>query len=192
MNKFLCTAVAILFATSLAQAEDFYIGANLSPSANGHIKFTDNGSTTERDAGSKATPVGLFAGYVLSPNWALEGGYRGSVGSTSFDLAPGYQLKARNSAAYLAAKGTWQLNEDWSLFAKAGVAQGRMALDISGKDAPAGTTTRKTGAYLSVGASYLVGKDVAVQLELEHTDKLKHEGLTSTMDRFALGLRFGF
>ncbi len=191
MNKFLCTA-AIFVTTSLAQAEDFYIGANVSPSTNGHIKFTDNGVTTQRDAGGKATPAGLFAGYVLSPGWALEGGYRGGSGATSFDLAPGYQLKARDSAAYLAARGSWQLDDDWSLFAKAGVAQGRMALDISGKDAPAGTTTRKTGAYLSAGVSYLIGKDVAVQLELEHTDKLKHEGLTSTMDRYALGLRFGF
>jgi OOP family OmpA-OmpF porin len=192
MNKFLCIAVAILSASSLARAEDFYVGANVSPWTNGHVKFTDNGVTTEHDASRKANLAGLFAGYVFSPNWALEAGYHGTLGSTNFDVAPGYQLKARNSAAYLAARGTWQLNEDWSLFAKAGAAQGRLALDFSGKDAPAGATTHKTGAYLSVGASWLVTKDIAVQLELEHTDKLKHEGLNANMDRFALGMRFGF
>lgn len=192
MKKIICTAFVALAASSLAHAEGVYVGANISPQSNGHIKYTENGVTTERSAAKKATPIGLFAGYDLSPAWALEAGYRTDGGSTSFDLIPGYQLKARVSTGYLAARGTWKLSEDWSLFGKAGVGQGRLKMDINGKNAPAGVSVNKTGLYLSVGASYLVAKDVALQLELEHTNKLEHDGFTAKTDRFALGVRFDF
>lgn len=196
MKKFACSAlvaVASLAATSsLAHAEGVYAGLNVSPQTNGNIKYTENGVTTERSAAKKATPFGVFAGYDLSPVWALEAGYRAEGGSTSFDLDPGYQLKASVSTAYLAARGTWQLSDSWSLFGKAGVRQGRMKLDISGKNAPPGESVHKSGLYLSAGASYLISKDVSLQLELEHTGKLEHDGLTAKTDRLALGVRFGF
>jgi len=192
MKKIICTAFVALAASSLANAEGMYVGANVSSRTNGNINYTENGVTTERSAVKRATPVGLFAGYDLSPVWALEAGYRSDGGSTSFDLNPGYQLKARVSTGYLAARGTWKLSEDWSLFGKAGIAQGRLKMDISGKNAPAGESVNKTGLYLSVGASYLMTKDVALQLELEHTNKLEHDGLTAKTDRFALGVRVDF
>ncbi|ELX12487.1 putative outer membrane protein [Janthinobacterium sp. HH01] len=192
MKKFVCSALVALTVSSLAHAEGMYVGANVSPQTNGKLNFTDNGVTKEYSAAKKATPVGVFAGYELSPLWALEAGYRGDTGSTSFDLSPGYQLKERVSTAYLAARGTWQLSDSWSLFGKAGIGQGRMKVDISGKGAPSSESVHKTGLYLSVGASYLISKDVALQLELEHTDKIKQQGLTATTDRFALGVRFGF
>ena len=192
MKKIVCSALIALAASSLAHAEGLYVGANISSQTNGHVKFTENGVTTDRSEVKKATPLGLFAGYELSPLWALEAGYRTDSNSTSFDLSPGYQLKTRVSTAYVAARGTWKLSEDWSLFGKAGLAQGRLKLDVSGKDAPSGVSEHKTGLYLSVGASYLISKDVAVQLEFERTAKLKHEGFTANPNRIALGVRLGF
>ncbi|MYM89383.1 outer membrane beta-barrel protein [Rugamonas sp. FT82W] len=192
MKKIICTVLVALAASSLAHAEGMYVGANVSARTDGNIKYTESGMTTERSAVKKATPVGLFAGYDLSPVWALEAGYRRDGGSTSFDLNPGYQLKARVSTGYLAARGTWKLGEDWSLFGKAGIAQGRLKMDISGKNAPAGESVNKTGLYLSVGAAYLVTRDVALQLELEHNNKLEHDGFTAKTDRFALGVRVDF
>lgn len=192
MKKIVCSALIVLSASSLAHAEGLYVGANVSGRTDGNVKFTENGVTTERGAAKSATPLGVFAGYDLSPVWALEAGYRTDGGSTAFDLSPGYQLKTKVSTAYLAARGTWQLSDNWSLFGKAGIAQGRMKMDISGKNAPPGEAVHKTGLYLSVGASYLVSKDVALQLEFEHTGKLEHEGFTAKTDRLALGVRFGF
>lgn len=192
MKKIVCSALIALAASSLAHAEGLYVGANISPQTNGNVKFTENGVTTDRSEVKKATPLGLFAGYELSPLWALEAGYRTDSNSTSFDLSPGYQLKTRVSTAYVAARGTWKLSEDWSLFGKAGLAQGRMKLDVSGKDAPSGVSEHKTGLYLSVGASYLISKDVALQLEFERTAKLKHEGFAANPSRIALGVRVGF
>lgn len=192
MNKYLSIALISLAATSLAHGEDYYLGATVGLPTGGHISRNQNGVATERGADRKAVPLGVFGGYVLSPDWALEAGYRGAAGTTNFDLAPGYQLRARASAAYVAARGDWRLDDDWALFAKAGVARGRATFSVSGKGAPAGESVGKTGAYVSVGASYLIAKDLALQLELEHTNKLKHEGLTANMDRFSLGLRAGF
>lgn len=192
MKKFACSTLLAVAATSMAHAEGLYLGANISPSSDGKIAYADGGKTSQRGASGKAVPFGVFAGYALAPAWALEGGYRASGGATSFDLDPGYRLKLHASAAYLAARGTWQLSDDWSLFGKAGVARSRIELSIDGKNAPPRESAGKTGLYLSVGAAYQIGKDVALQLEWEHAPTVKYEGLDSTMNRLALGVRFGF
>ncbi|WP_454775686.1 porin family protein [Janthinobacterium tructae] len=192
MKKFVCSTLLAVAATSIVHAEGLYVGANVSPSSDGKIQYAAGGATSQRGASGKALPFGVFAGYELAPAWALEGGYRASGGATSFDLAPGYQLKVRASAAYLAARGTWRLDENWSLFGKAGVARSRVEFTIDGKNAPPGESANKTGLYASVGAAYQISKDVALQLEWEHAPKVKYKGLDSTMNRLALGVRFGF
>ncbi|MQA41169.1 porin family protein [Rugamonas aquatica] len=192
MKKFVCSALVVLTASSLAHADGLYAGVNISPSEDGHVSYTEKGVTTQHNAVQKQTPFAVFAGYDLSPDWALEGGYRGSGGSTSFDIMPGYQLKVRTSAAYLAARGTWKLNDDWSLFGKAGLARSSLKLDIRGQNAPPDQSMNKTGLYLSAGASYVVSKDVALQVELERIGKLNYEGLSVGLNRLALGVRFGF
>lgn len=192
MKKFACSTLLAVAATSIVHAEGLYVGANVSPSSDGKIQYAAGGTTSQRGASGKALPFGVFAGYALTPAWALEGGYRASGGTTRFDLDPGYQLKLRASAAYLAARGTWQLDEDWSLFAKAGMARSRVEFSIDGRNAPPGESANKTGLYASVGAAYHINKDVALQLEWEHAPTVRYEGLDSTMNRIALGIRFGF
>ena len=192
MKKFACSTLLAVAATSIVHAEGLYVGANVSPSSDGKIQYAAGGTTSQRGASGKALPFGVFAGYALTPDWALEGGYRASGGTTRFDLDPGYQLKLRASAAYLAARGTWQLDENWSLFAKAGMARSRVEFSIDGRNAPPGESANKTGLYASVGAAYQINKDVALQLEWEHAPTVRYEGLDSTMNRIALGIRFGF
>lgn len=192
MKKFACSTLLAVAATSMVHAEGLYLGANISPSSDGKIRYANGGATSQRGASGKALPFGVFAGYELTPAWALEGGYRASGGATRFDLDPGYRLELRASAAHLAARGTWRLDEDWSLFAKAGVARSRAEFAIDGKNAPPAESASKTGLYASVGAAYQLNKDVALQLEWEHAPKVRYEGLDSTMNRLALGVRFGF
>ncbi|WP_373990468.1 outer membrane beta-barrel protein [Duganella sp. BuS-21] len=193
MNKFLCSTLIALAASSLAHAEDLYIGAGFSAADKGHIRYTGSGGV-EHDSEAKRSGVaaGLFVGYVLSPSWALEAGYRGIGNTQKFDLDPGYQIKVRTGMTYLAARNTWRLSEDWALYGKLGVAQGRLKAGIIGKDAPPDATVKKNGVYLGLGASYMVSKDIALQLELEHTHKLRLEGLNASMDKFSLGVRVGF
>jgi OOP family OmpA-OmpF porin len=192
MNKFICTILVAVAASSLAHAEDLYVGASVSGFDKGHIKYFDDGVSAERDSTKRSPAVTLFAGYVLSPSWALEAGYRGIGDNKEFELEQGYQLKTRTRMGYLAVRNTWQLSEDWSLFGKAGVAQGRFKAGIYAKDGSAAETVKKNGLYLSVGAAYAASKDLSLQLELEHTDKLRQQGLTVSTDRVALGVRVGF
>lgn len=190
MKKILATVAAALALAPFARAEDLYIGANYGPRTDGYINVSEGGTTTRRDAVTHQQRIGVFAGYVLSPAWSLEAGYDGFGGSTDYEVPAG-RLKLRTKVAYLAARGTWKLSNDWSLYGKAGVAQGRLAVDFSGDDR-GGETARKNGAYLSVGAAYLVAKDVSLQLELEHTSKIKYEGLSASMGKISIGARFGF
>ena len=185
--------LAPLFVAPSAHAEDFYIGANYGPRTDGHIIVRESGVTMRRDAVTHQRHIGIFAGYVLSPQWALETGYDGVGGSTDYRVYDG-RLKLHTQVAYLAARGTWKLNDDWSLFGKAGVAQGRLEIDRdwTGAGARAGTTVRKNGAYLGAGAAYAVANNVSLQLELERTPKIKHEGLTASTNKISLGARFGF
>ena len=192
MKKIVCSTLLAVAATSMVHAEGLYVGANVSSATDGKIQYAAGGAKIQRNASGKAVPFGIFAGYELTPAWALEGSYRASGGATSFDLDPGYQLKVRANAAYLAARGTWHLDENWSLFGKAGVARSRVEFTIDGKNAPQGESASKTGLYASVGVAYQINKDVALQLEWEHAPKVKYEGFDSRMNRLALGVRFGF
>ena len=192
MKKIVCSTLLAVAATSMVHAEGLYVGANVSSATDGKIQYAAGGAKIQRNASGKAVPFGILAGYELTPAWALEGSYRASGGATSFDLDPGYQFKVRASAAYLAARGTWRLDDDWSLFGKAGVARSRVEFTIDGKNAPPAESANNTGLYASVGVAYQINKDVALQLEWEHAPTVKYEGFDSRMNRLALGVRFGF
>ncbi|MYM80887.1 outer membrane beta-barrel protein [Duganella sp. FT50W] len=192
MKKFLCPTLIVVAASSLAHAEDFYLGANINQGSKGHLKYGDGVTSVERSANQRMLSAGVFVGYVLSPSWALEGGYRDQSGNSVFDLKPGYQIKTRTSMGYLAVRTTWRLDDNWSLYGKLGVGQGRFKASLGNTSQSAGDTVHKTGVYLGVGIAYMVGKDVALQLELEHTDQLKQQGLKATMDKLSLGVKVGF
>jgi len=192
MKKCLCLAVPLLAASALAYADDFYLGANLSGTTRGHIEYADGASKVDQGQSKKGLPYGLLGGYALSKDWALEGGYRGEAGAATFALPQNYQMKMHTSAAYLAVRSNWALNDDWSLFGKVGIAHGEAKAEISGKNAPPAEKFSRTGAYLSVGAAYMVAKGVALEAQLEHTDKLKRDGLVVNMDRIALGVKLDF
>lgn len=185
-------ATVVVTVASPARAEDFYVGASIAPSGGGHIQYLQEGASGRRDAKDRQIMAGLFAGYQLSQDWALEGGFRGFGGSTSFDLDASHQFRLRTGVGYLAAKRSWALGEDWAVYGKAGVARGSLKASISGAGAPPAETWHKTGLYLGAGLSYRVSKNIWLQLELEHSDKLRHEGVTVSMDNISLGVRVGF
>lgn len=202
MNKVLCSAakssiVAIatavtIAAAPLAHADGLYAGVSIAGAGNGHLEERDAGTVVRHDAKRDQTRLRIFGGFDLDPQWGVEAGYHGLGGDTSFDLDGGGKLKVHTSAIYLAARRNWQMSEDWSLFAKAGLARGRLQLDLSGGGGTTGAATSKTGAYLSAGASWMLTRDMAVQLELEHMTTLRYDGLEAGMNHLSLGLRYHF
>jgi OOP family OmpA-OmpF porin len=140
----------------------------------------------------KGLPYGLYAGYALSKDWAVEAGYRGEAGAATFKLPQNYQMKMHTNAAYLAARGNWALNEDWTLFGKIGIARGEAKAEISGKNSPPAESSAAPAPTSVWVAAYQVAKGVALDVQLEHTDKLKRDGLVANMDRIALGVKLDF
>ncbi|USX26278.1 porin family protein [Oxalobacteraceae bacterium OTU3CINTB1] len=195
MKKILASAaITLVLAPALApsaQAEDLYLGANIGSRIDGYVNERNGGVTTRHDAATHQRRVGVFAGYVLTPVWALETGYQGFGGSTDYELAGG-RMEVSTQMAYLALRSTWRLGDDWSLYGKSGVAQGRLKVDLTGGGTSEARTAHKNGAYLGVGAAWRVAGDVSLQLEFEHTSKIKYEGLTAKMNKLSLGARFGF
>lgn len=192
MNKFLCSTLIALVILPTARAEDLYIGGAISAADKGRIRYSSGGVDLEREGKKGGVAAGVFAGYVLSPSWALEAGHRGISNTQEYALVPGYEMTLHTSVTYLAARHTWRLGEDWSLYGKLGVAQGRLKAGIHGKDAPQETVVKKNGAYLGLGAAYAINQNVSLQLELEHTDRLRLQGLTASMNKVSLGVRVGF
>lgn len=191
MNKLLCGALFALTLSPFAQAQKLYVGLNVAPPQDDRIEVQLDDETRRYDATTNHTSYGLYAGFAVTPRWAVEGGYSGLHAATAFDLE-GAQIEAKRSQAYLAARGTWQLSEAWSLFGKAGLAQGRMKLAFAGPGAPPPATVRKTGLYASGGVAYAFSPNVAAQMELEHAVKLEYEGLSAPTSILSLGLRYGF
>lgn len=192
MNKLLCTAfIAAVFAAPLAHAEGAYVGLSLAGSGESHIQESSGGTVTRYDAKRKQSQLRLFGGYDFDADWGVEAGYHGLDGRTTFQL-PGQELNVHTTAFYLAAKRNWQLGQDWSLFAKAGMARTHLELDLSGAAGTANRSASKTGAFASVGAAYMLSKNVALQLELEHIGKVHIDGLEAGVGKLSLGVNYHF
>jgi OOP family OmpA-OmpF porin len=192
MNKLLYAAfVATAIAAPLAHAEGPYVGLSLANPGESHIQESSGGTVTRYDAKRKQSQLRVFGGYDFDAEWGVEAGYHGLDGRTTFDL-PGNELTVHTSAFYLAAKRSWQLGQDWSLFAKAGVASSHMELDLSSGAGTANKSASKTGAFVSAGASYMLSKNVALQLELEHISKVRSDGLEAGISKLSLGVRYNF
>jgi len=192
MNKLLYTAfAAAVIAAPLVHAEGPYIGAAIAGAGSSHIEERENGTLVRYEPTRKQTQLRLFGGLDLDQQWGLETGYHGLGGRTTFD-ANGGKLKVRSDVFYLAGKRTWQLGEDWSLFAKAGLARSHAQMEVSNSGGAASASVSKTGAYLSAGAAWMVAKDVALQVELERIKQLHAEGLDVGLNRLSLGVRYNF
>lgn len=180
-------------ASSLALADDFYVGVNVANKNSGRLDQTGrDGSVKSVDSKKGAVPLKFYGGYNISPTLAVEGGYQ-RFGSTKFDLPLGGQLDAESHAFYAAAKGTLPLNENWSLFGKLGAARGNSKITVSGQGAASDSrSVNHSSLYASVGGAYAITQQLSVQLELERYGKVNNEGLTSNMNALSLGLRYSF
>ncbi|MBA5690436.1 porin family protein [Rugamonas apoptosis] len=181
----LATAMLIPLAAS---AEDFYGGASVAHG--GKLTFTNpvNGKSTESDG---KTALKLYGGVALTDYLALEGGYA-QYGTTTFDktalgLPQAPTFKLRNLT--LAGRLTHHFNDDWSLFAKAGIANSRFSASDGAGEQDSVTSTKP---LLGLGMAYNVSKAVALTVEIEHIGATNKPGLKVKQDALQLGVKVGF
>lgn len=184
----LCLLATATLAPLAASAEDFYAG--VSAAHGGTLTFTNpvNGKSAHSNAG---TALKLYGGYALTDNLAIEGAYV-QYGSTTFDkaalgLAQAPTFKMRN--LYLAGRYTYHVSDDWSLFAKAGLANSRFTASDGAGERDSVSSTRP---LLGVGVAYNVSKAVALTLEIEHIGATRKPGLNVKQDALQLGVKVGF
>ncbi|KAB8055632.1 outer membrane beta-barrel protein [Janthinobacterium rivuli] len=167
-----------------AQAEGAYIGANVGRS---ELKISDEtGSVKKSDTGYKA-----YAGYDFTQNFGAEAGYVDFGKLTqNFD---GGKLEVKSHAFYVAATGTLPLNEQFSLFAKAGVSQNRTKATYNELNFSQNESQNKTSAMFGIGAAYHFDKKLSLVAEYENFGKVgNNDGTKVKADLLSIGLRYKF
>ena len=172
------TALILPFA---AQAEGAYIGASV---GRAESELDTNGrSLKDRDTGYK-----LNAGFDFTKNFGVEVGY-GDFGKPSIS-GSGITVSAKPRSYYLAGTVTYPFDEQFSVFAKAGVTRNRTKVSATGSGS---TKYRNTDAILGVGAAYNVAKNMAVVIEYDNVGKTIDEpGISLKSDMVSIGLRYKF
>ncbi|MDN2715614.1 porin [Janthinobacterium sp. SUN120] len=187
MKKQLFAAVvsAALAFPLFAQAEGFYAGANVGRS---ELKLNVDGQGSEKD---HKTGYKAYAGYDFTPNFGAEAGYVnfGKVKLYGEDASANLE----SSAFYVAATGTLPLNEQFSLFGKAGVTQNR-AKPSNNKDFfDFDGSKNKTAAVFGIGAAYHFDKKLSLVAEYENFGKVfSVDGGNMKADLLSIGLRYKF
>ncbi|AYM77699.1 outer membrane protein A precursor [Janthinobacterium sp. HH103] len=167
-----------------AQAEGAYVGVNVGRS---ELKASDEfDSIKKSDTGYKA-----YAGYDFTQNFGAEAGYVDFGKLTEkFD---GGKMEVKSHAFYVAATGTLPLNEQFSLFAKAGVSQNRTKATVSELNFSESVSKNKTSALFGIGAAYNINKNLSAVAEYENFGKVANEdGSKVKADLLSIGLRYKF
>ena len=205
----LTVALAALCGSAMA-GESFYVGGSLGQSSS-KFKTSDytlgiagiNESQDKTDAAYK-----IFAGYNVLPYLAVEGGYA-YLGKPTYNYSgtgiyAGLSGEASDeeSSWFLAAKGTYNLNEQFGLFAKLGVAYNRLRLTASTNNAalnalaglPASKTKNTTEPLLGIGAEFNLNKQVSIRGEWESLGRFGNENDTgrTTASMWSIGAVYKF
>ena len=183
MKKHLLVALVgtALILPIAAQAEGAYIGASVGR-AESELK-SGGMSSKDSDTGFK-----LNAGVDFTKNFGVEIGYV-DLGKPSIS-GGGLTATAEPRSYYLAGTATYPIDEQFAVFAKAGVTRNRTKVNMTGFGSDKFT---HTDAILGVGASYNVAKNIAVVIEYENFGKtVDEQGANLKSDLISVGLRYKF
>ena len=163
------TATALTGVSAHAADVGAYAGVGL---VGTHDKFNVPGAVGVDDSTTKGTGK-LFAGYNIDKTWGVEAGYT-DFGSASRDYTVngvGGRIESDAHSFYLAGKGSWPVNEQFSVFGKLGAARNHNSVEATGAAAGLGGSGNKTALYASIGGEYAINKQVSATLEYEHYGK---------------------
>ena len=189
MKQYIFGAIisAALVFPMAAQAEGdtaFYVGASAGR-AEQKLSVT-GGSEKDSKTGYKA-----FGGYQFNKNVGVEigyvdfGNYSAKSGNVSADV--------KTTAAYAAVVGTYPLNEQFSLFAKAGATANQVKFSGSVGSFYVSEKKHNTAAMFGIGAAYNFSKNLALVGEYETFGKVLDEtGIEIKGNMASVGLRYAF
>lgn len=180
LTSALLSVACLLSAPAPAQDIGWYMGGAFgqsifdAPAVANATSLTTDGN----DIGIK-----IYGGYQFNRTWAIEFGYA-DFGTVSQRGTPGpFTISYDVSGLTVAAVGTMPLQNNFSLFGKAGL----VLLDISPSATNAIVTT-KDGAEILIGAGgrYQLNRNLALQAEWEYF------GGDLSTNFLSIGLRYKF
>lgn len=170
MNKLLSALLAVAAMTSpaahAADAEKYYAGLALTTPG----KATARSRTGELVTDKSSVGAKIYAGININDQFALEAGYGNFDKNTFKNTGAGTSGDAQVEAdtVYMAAKGSYLVNDRLALFGKAGVAHTRISLDGFGD--PDVSMTRP---MLGLGVQYKITPTLALTLDLANYGSMK-------------------
>ena len=147
-----------------------------------------------------STSYNLFAGYEITPHFAVEGGYvhlgkfdfSSAVSAPAADMLSGrYEAKGVDAAAV----GILPFADKWSAFGKAGLLYAKTSLEAGSTGAVAVSDTHhwSTGPLLGGGVGYDLTRNVSLRAEW---DRYFNVGDSSTgkgdIDQYTVGIAYRF
>lgn len=164
-----------------------YLGTNIG-SADQKVSVDGAGSRKDSDTGYK-----LYGGVGINQHFGVETGYVNFGEGSVRNSLSGASASAKPHAVYVAATGTLPLNEQVSLFAKAGVAANRTKIRTTFAGVSDSDTESRIAPMIGVGAAYKFTPNVSVVGEYENFGKIvKEDGASLKADMVSVGLRYQF
>lgn len=200
-------AIAAITVSSLACAQGYIgVGAGRSSTRFDSGDFSLNSAAVSESQDDRDTAYKIFAGYDFTRNWAVEGGYA-HLGKPTFNYSgtgvlagTSGQAEAKETAWFLAGKGTWPINDQFNVFGKLGASWNKLETTASSNSAllntlgglPRTDSHNKTDVYAGIGAEYLFNKQVGLRLEYEDFGKFGDSGSTgrTRANMWTLGVNF--
>lgn len=171
-----------------AQAQGSYAGINIGRATN------DPGNAGAALVSRDETNTGfkMYGGIGFTKNWGAEVGYAGlgKVNNMYRFGATDTSLNYDTKSLYVAGTGTLPLNDQFSLFAKLGVAGNRTSGGVSGPGLRFRGDSNKGSAMGGIGATYNFSKNLGLALEYEDFGKVDDGDAKARM--WSVGMRYKF
>jgi|SRR5450830_1896049 len=176
--------IAALAAPLAAHAESFYVGGNV---GRAEQKVDVDGLSFKEHK----TAYKVYGGYNYTQNFGAEIGYADlrEVEKTG----NGARIASKPQSLYAAAVGTLPLNDQFALIGKAGVAYNHVKVSASAPGISASASDNHASPYVSVGAAFLLNKNVSFVAEYEYFGKIAKDGDASIKANLvSVGVRYAF
>lgn len=182
MKKNILIALIAAATFAPAMAADTYMGVNIGRTEQ---KLTVDGVGSVKD---NTTGTALYAGYQFDKSFGIEGGVA-YLGKASIS-AQGITATAKPTTVYVAGTASLPLQDGFGLFAKVGVAQTRTKMTVTGFGSD---SNNETSALVSVGASFIIDKNLSAVVEYTDFGKIaKEDGDKLKANLLSVGLRYTF
>lgn len=176
---FALPAAAQMSMPSLSSA---YVGGSLGQSK---MKLDCTGLSNCDD---KDTAWRIFGGFQINRNFSAELGYS-DLGKAKF-TAPGVDGKFEASAFDLSAIGAWPIANEFSVFGRLGVYEGKVKVGGTGVIS---SDKNKAGLTFGLGGQYDFNRNLGLRLEWQRYAKMDSgAGGKSDVDSFSIGALWRF